>query len=91
MQFRKFIPKHQIFDSSVNVTFVSGAVSYVLPEWFGSGNGNIGFTSGNITPLSKVYIDGTSNYIDTTSSNLTSGGHSASTGASASASDVPVP
>ena len=51
-------PRHQIFDAGLNVLFASGATTYILPEWFGSGNGNVCFGSGVVTPLSKVYIDG---------------------------------
>jgi hypothetical protein len=52
------IPRHQIFDTGLNVIFNSGAVSFILPEWFGSGNGNILIGNSINTPLSKVYVEG---------------------------------
>lgn len=51
-------PRHQIFDTGLNVVFGPNAVSYILPDWFGSGNGNIFIGSGVSTPLSKVYVEG---------------------------------
>jgi hypothetical protein len=50
-------PRHRIFNTGLNVVFNSGAVSFIYPEWFGSGNGNISFGSGLITPQSRVYVD----------------------------------
>jgi hypothetical protein len=51
-------PRHQIFDTGMNVLFASGATTYIVPEWFGSGNGNICFGSGINTPLTKIYVEG---------------------------------
>lgn len=51
-------PRHQIFDTGLHVLFASGATTYILPEWFGSGNGNVCFGSGINTPKTKVYVEG---------------------------------
>lgn len=51
-------PRHQIFDTGLHVLFASGATTYILPEWFGSGNGNVCFGSGINTPRTKVYVEG---------------------------------
>lgn len=51
-------PRYQIFDTGLNILFGPNAVSFVLPDWFGSGNGNIQVGSGITTPLSKIYVDG---------------------------------
>ncbi|MCK9428853.1 MAG: hypothetical protein M0R17_02430 [Candidatus Omnitrophica bacterium] len=56
-------PRHQIFNSGCTCTFQIGAIDYLLPEWFGSGNGNLYFGLTNTIPsikipLSRIYIDG---------------------------------
>jgi hypothetical protein len=41
-------PRHQIFDSDLNVVFNDGAVGFIYPEWFG--------TTGNIIGSGSLYM-----------------------------------